>query len=136
MSIRFCLAKQTLFLSGDTILVFLLRSPTFLGAQPLGQLLLQSSNKTCISQWSSRSFMLAQGFILLVRYPTRKKSHPVIHNFQQWSHNHKRIVTRLNMGCRTTLWIFSWICRQLCPDWIQFNISRGCQQILFIHHIM
>jgi len=122
-------------ISGDTILVFLLRPTTFLGNQRLAQLLFQSSNELCISQWPPRSFMLTQGFILLIRYPTRKKSRPVIYNFQQWGHNHKHIVTSLDMGRRTTPGIFSWACRQLCSDWTQFNISPSRQQIMLIHHI-
>jgi hypothetical protein len=84
--------KLKTYISGYTILVFLLPPPTPLGDQRLAQLLFQSSNELCISQWPSRSFMLAQGFILRIRYPTCKKPRPVIYIFQQWCHNRKHII--------------------------------------------
>jgi hypothetical protein len=102
-----------------------------LGDQRFAQLLFQASNELCISQWPSRSLILAQGFILPTRYPTRKKfaqSSTIFSN----GVNHKRIITCRNMGARTTPGIFSWVGRQLFSDRIQFNISRCCQQIIML----
>jgi hypothetical protein len=38
-------------------------------------------------------------------------------------------------GPRTIPGIFSWVGRQLCREWIQFNISLCYQQIMLIHHL-
>jgi hypothetical protein len=48
----------------------------------------------------------AQDFIFFIGYPTPKKFLPVINNFQQWVHYHKRIGTTLFVGRGTAPGIF------------------------------
>ncbi|MCX5909835.1 MAG: hypothetical protein NTY64_22335, partial [Deltaproteobacteria bacterium] len=57
-------------------------------------------HQLCISQWPSRSFMLAQGFILLIQYPTRKKPRPVIYNLLYHSSNSPAMLVHLRFGAR------------------------------------